>query len=309
MKFVPWPTMAINTTVRSLIHALIVIGFGTSISTGQNTRLQIATSFSLLEDLVHNVGQDRIQVRSFVPRNGDSHSFEPGTQDVRTLLQAKLVFVNGLGLEAWFEKLLSNSASKTSVITLSDGLKPRQFLEDGQRINDPHMWWDLTRSQAYVTRIAKALETADPVGKTTYVNNAKKYNAELIKLDAWAKLEIAKIPVGKRKLVTNHDALGYFAARYGFKIIGQVIPSLGTEQAPNARELAALSRTIQREGVKAIFIENTLNPKLAQTLAAESGAAVAPALYTDSLGNPGSSGDTFIKAFRYNINTIVNALK
>jgi zinc/manganese transport system substrate-binding protein len=294
-----------NTVLFVLIFALTMTGIALS----QNTRLQIATSFSILEDLVRNVGQDRVQVRSFVPRNGDSHSFEPGTQDVRTLSQAKVVFINGLGLEAWFEKLLSNAASKTSVITLSDGLKPRQFLEDGQRINDPHMWWDLTHTQAYVTRIAKALEAADPVGKTTYVNNAKKYNAELIKLDAWAKLEIAKIPVGKRKLVTNHDALGYFAARYGFKIIGQVIPSLGTEQAPNARELAALSRTIQREGVKAIFIENTLNPKLAQTLAAESGATVAPALYTDSLGNPGSSGDTFIKAFRYNINTIVNALK
>jgi ABC-type Zn uptake system ZnuABC Zn-binding protein ZnuA len=294
-----------STVLFVLIFALTMTGIALS----QNTRLQIATSFSILEDLVRNVGQDRVQVRSFVPRNGDSHSFEPGTQDVRMLSQAKLVFINGLGLEAWFEKLLSNAASKTSVITLSDGLKQRQFLEDGQRVNDPHMWWDLTRTQAYVTRIAKALETADPVGKTTYVNNAKKYNAELIKLDAWATLEIAKIPVGKRKLVTNHDALGYFAARYGFKIIGQVIPSLGTEQAPSARELAALSRTIQREGVKAIFIENSLNPKLAQTMAAESGVKVAPALYTDSLGNPGSSGDTFIKAFRYNITTIVNALK
>jgi zinc/manganese transport system substrate-binding protein len=195
------------------------------------------------------------------------------------------------------------------VITLAEGLQPRQLLEDGQRIDDPHMWWDLTRTQAYVTRIAKALETVDPAGKTSYANNAKRYNAELTKLDAWAKLEIAKIPVGKRKLVTNHDALGYFAARYGFKIIGQVIPSLSTEQAPNARELATLSRTLQREGVKAIFIENTLNPKLAQALAAESGAKVAPALYTDSLGNPGSSGDTFVKAFRYNVQTIVNALK
>jgi zinc/manganese transport system substrate-binding protein len=294
---------------KTLLSVLILTLTTLEIATGQNARLQVATSFSILEDLVRNVGQDRVQVRSFVPRNGDSHSFEPGTQDVRTLSQAKLVFINGLGLEAWFEKMLSNTASKTKVITLTDGLKPRQFLEDEQRINDPHMWWDLTRTQAYITRIAKALETADPAGKTSYVSNAKKYNAELIKLDAWAKLEISKIPASKRKLVTNHDALGYFAARYGFKIIGQVIPSLGTEQAPSARELAVLSRTIQREGVKAIFIENTLNPKLAQTLADESGAKVAPALYTDSLGLPGSSGDTFIKAFRYNITTILNALK
>jgi zinc/manganese transport system substrate-binding protein len=284
---------------------LVLIG----VSAGQRTQLQVATSFSILEDLVQNVGKDRVQVRSFVPRNGDSHSFEPGTQDARTLSQAKLVFINGLGLEAWFEKLLSNAASKTNVITLSNGLKPRQFLEDGQRINDPHMWWDLTRTQTYVTRIATALGTADPAGKPLYADNATKYNAKLTKLDTWAKLEVAKILVGNRKLVTNHDALGYFAARYGFTIIGQVIPSLGTEQTPSARELAALSRTIQREGVKAIFIENTLNPKLAQTLANESGAKLAPALYTDSLGNLGSSGETFVKAFRYNVTTIVNALR
>jgi zinc/manganese transport system substrate-binding protein len=285
--------------------ALAAIG----LSAGQSTRLQVATSFSMLEDLVRNIGSDRIQVRSFVPRNGDAHSFEPGTQDVKTLGQARVVFINGLGLEAWFEKLLSNAASKANVVTLSDGLKPRQLQEDGQTINDPHMWWDLTRTQTYVNRIAKALETADPAGKTVYSTNAKKYNAELAQLDTWAKLEVAKIPVAKRKLVTNHDALGYFAARYGFKIIGQVIPSLGTEQAPSAKELANLSRTIKRESITAIFTENTINPKLAQTLAEETGAKIAPPLYTDSLGTPGSSGDTFIKAFRYNVTTIVNALK
>jgi zinc/manganese transport system substrate-binding protein len=288
-----------------LISALIMIG----IATGQNTRQQLVTSFSLLEDLVKNVGSDRVQVRSFVPRNGDPHSFEPGTRDVKTLAQANIVFINGLGLEAWFEKLLSNAASNTKVVTLSEGLKTRSFREDGQTVTDPHMWWDLTRTQVYVTKIAKALETADPAGKNAYASNAKRYNAELAKLDTWAKLEIAKIPVGKRKLVTNHDALGYFAARYGFVIIGEVIPSLGTEQAPSAKDLAALSRTMKREGIKAIFTENIINPKLAQTLADETGAKVAPPLYTDSLGLPGSSGETFVKAFRYNVTTIINALK
>jgi zinc/manganese transport system substrate-binding protein len=296
-------------SVKTLLFAATVVLGAFSAGMGQNAPLQVATSFSVLEDLVRNVGTNRIQARSFVPRNGDAHSFEPGTQDVKALSQSKLVFINGLGLETWFEKLLSNAASNASIITLSDGLKPRQLQEDGQPIDDPHMWWDLTRTQAYVTRIAAAFERADPAGKTVYATNAKKYNAELDKLDAWAKLEVANIPVGNRKLVTNHDSLGYFAARYGFKIIGQVIPSLGTEQAPSARALATLNRTIQREGVKAIFIENTLNPKLAQTLAEETGAKLAPALYTDSLGTPGSSGDTFVKAFRYNVTTIVNALK
>ena len=294
---------------RILLFAATVMLWIFSTGTGQNAPLQIATSFSVLEDLVRNVGADRVQVRSFVPRNGDAHSFEPGTQDVKILSQSEVVFINGLGLEAWFKKLLSNAASNASVITLSDGLKPRQLQEDGQIIDDPHMWWDLTRTQAYVTHIAQALEKADPAGKAVYAKNAKKYNAALTKLDAWAKLEVATIPVARRKLVTNHDSLGYFAARYGLRIIGQVIPSLGTEQAPSAKELANLSRTIKREGIHAIFIENTLNSKLAQTLASETGASIAPPLYTDSLGTPGSSGETFIKAFRYNLTTIVKALK
>jgi zinc/manganese transport system substrate-binding protein len=294
-----------NTVLYMLIFALTMTG----IALGQSKRLQIVTSFSLLEDLVRNVGSDRVQVRSFVPINGDPHTFEPGTRDVKTLADAKAVFINGLGLEVWFEKLLSNAASNSNVVTLSDGLKTRSIQEDGQTVTDPHLWWDLSHTQAYVTRIAKTLEAADPNGKSVYAANAKRYNSELAKLDAWAKLEIAKIPASKRKLVTNHDALGYFAARYGLRIIGEVIPSLGTEQAPSAKDLAALSRTMKREGVKAIFTENIINPKLAQTLAAEAGAKVAPPLYTDSLGNPGSSGETFLKAFRYNVTTIVNALK
>jgi zinc/manganese transport system substrate-binding protein len=296
-------------SIKIFLFVATVMLSAISAGVGQNAPLQVATSFSVIEDLVHNIGTDRIQVRSFVPRNGDAHSFEPGTQDVKTLSQSKVIFINGLGLEAWFEKLLSNAASNASVISLSKDLKPRQLLEDGQTIDDPHMWWDLTRTQTYVTRIAQALEKADPAGKAIYATNAKKYSAELVKLDAWAKLEVATIPVARRKLVTNHDSLGYFAARYGLSIIGQVIPSLGTEQAPSAKELANLSRTIKREGVNAIFVENTLNSKLAQTLAAETSASIAPPLYTDSLGLPGSSGETFIKAFRYNVTTIVKALK
>jgi zinc/manganese transport system substrate-binding protein len=295
MRLKIWPALA------SIIASI-------GLASSQNTPLQVVTSFSLLEDLVHQVGLNHVQVRSFVPRNGDTHSFEPGTQEVKTLSRAKVIFVNGLGLEAWLTKLLSNAASKAHIVTLSDGLKPQQF-QEGQQINDPHMWWDLTLTQHYVTRIGSVLGQADPANKTVFAANVQHFNAELIKLDAWAKLEVTKIPVGKRKLVTNHDALGYFAARYGFKIIGQVIPSLATEQAPSARALAALSRTIQREGVTTIFIDNTVNAKLAQTLADESGTKLAPPLYTDSLGLPGSSGDTFIKAFRYNVTTIVNALK
>ena len=288
-----------------LVSGLVTLGLA-------NAPLKVATSFSILEDMVNTVGGKRVQITNFVPRDGDTHTFEPGTRDVKALSDAKLVFVNGLGLEGWFERLLKNAGSKTKVVTLSQGLKPMMGeAHEGESHGefDPHLWWDLRNAQAYVKRISGALEQADPAGKTVYASNSKTYLRELEALDAWAKLEVAKVPIPQRKLVTNHDSLGYFAARYGFKIVGQVIPGLGTERSPSAKEMAELTKAIKREGVKAIFTENTLSAKLAQTIAKETGAKIAPPLFTDALGPAGSAGDTFVKAFRYNVNTIVNALR
>jgi zinc/manganese transport system substrate-binding protein/manganese/iron transport system substrate-binding protein len=171
------------------------------------------------------------------------------------------------------------------------------------------MWWNPTNTIAYVRKIQAALEKTDPAGTNLYKTNADRYARELANLDAWAKTQVAQIPKANRKLVTNHDALGYFAARYGFKVIGNVIPSLGTEREPSAKETASLVKAIRREKVKAIFTENTVSARLAETVARETGAKIAPPLYTDALGAPGSSGDTFLKAFRYNVTTIVNALR
>lgn len=275
----------------------------------QAQSLKVATSFSILEDFVKNVGGNRVSITNFVPRDGDAHTYQPGTQDVRKLADAQLVFINGLGLEAWFERLLKNAAGKAKIVTVSDGQKPRQFVEDGKRVDDPHMWWDLTNAVGYVRNIQRALSEADPAGATTYQANADRYARALVDLDAWAKKQLAALPITSRKLVTNHDALGYFADRYGFLVIGDVIPSLGTEQEPSAKAMAELSSTIRAQNVKAIFTENTVSRKLAETIARESGAKLAPPLYTDALGPIGSSGETFLKAFRSNVTTIVEALK
>jgi zinc/manganese transport system substrate-binding protein len=160
-----------------------------------------------------------------------------------------------------------------------------------------------------VRNIQRGLSSADPTGAATYKTNADRYVKNLMGLDAWAKKEISSLPITSRKIVTNHDALGYFAERYGFQVIGDVIPSLGTEQEPSARALAQLVGTIRSQHVRAIFTENTVSKKLAETIASESGAKIAPPLYTDALGPIGSSGETFLKAFRYNVKTIVGALK
>ena len=291
---------------RFFIAAAIAV-FASSLAHAQ---LQVATSFSILEDIVKNIGGSRVQITNFVPRNGDAHTYQPSTQDVKNLSKAKLVFVNGRGLESWFTKLLGNAASKATVVTVSDGLTARK-IEVGEETGetDPHMWWNLQNTIQYAKNIRDALMKADPASKAVYAQNADKYTRDLANLDAWAKLEVRKIPAQNRKLVTNHDALGYFAARYGFTVLGNVIPSFGTESEPSAKETAALIDNIRRNNVKAIFTENIIPPKLAAQVASETGAKVAPPLYTDALGEIGSSGDTFLKAFRHNVTTIVAALK
>ena len=272
--------------------------------------VKVVTSFSILEDLVKNVGGNLVSITNFVPRDGDAHTYQPTTQDVRALSDANIVFTNGLGLEAWFEKLAKNAASKAQIVTLSSGLKPQKISvgeETGE--TDPHMWWNLQNTIAYTQKIAATLQKINPKNSSVYQKNAAQYIKTLSNLDTWAKLEVQKIPVKNRVLVTNHDALGYFAARYSFKILGTVIPSGATEREASAKETAQLIDAIKANNVRALFTENIVNPKLAKAIASETGAKIAPPLYTDALGALGSSGETFAKAFRYNVITIVKALK
>jgi zinc/manganese transport system substrate-binding protein len=272
--------------------------------------IKVVTSFSMLEDLVQNVGGKLVSLTNFVPRNADAHTYQPTTQDIRALGDAKIVFVNGLGLDAWFEKLAKNAASKAQIVTLSSEIKTQKIsvgAETGE--TDPHLWWNLQNTIVYTKKIAATLRDADPKNSSSYQKNASSYIKTLSKLDAWAKLEVQKILVSNRVLVTNHDALGYFATRYGFKILGTVIPSGGTEREPSAKEIAKLIDVIKANKVRALFIENTLNPKLANAISSDTGVKIAPPLYTDALGVNGSSGESFVKAFQYNVTTIVNALK
>ncbi len=288
---------------------LTVVAFILS-SLGYAQTLQVATSFSILEDLVKNVGGDKVSIINFVPRDGDAHGYQPSAQDVKALAQAKVVFISGLGLEAWFAKLAKNAGGKAQIIELSKGLAARKFSQ-GEEVgeSDPHIWWNIINVVSYVNKIRNALTNADSSHKDTYWNNAAKYNRQLADLDVWAKLEVQKIPSTNRKIVTNHDALGYFADRYGFQVIGTVIPGGSTERPPSAKETADLIRIIRREKVKAIFTENVINAKLAEAIARETDAKIAPALYTDALGAIGSSGETFLKAFRHNIQILVTALR
>lgn len=281
--------------MKKILFLAVLLG-----SSAQAAPLQVSATTTLMADFVQQVGGSRVKVNVIVPAGGDTHTFSPSTGTIRALAGSKVLFANGAGLEPWLPKLRA-AAPKVTVKELTAGLKLRG--------GDPHAWWDATLAAGYVKNVQQALGSADPAGKAAYAKNAAAYLAQIRAADTWAKGQMATIPAAKRQIVTNHDSLGYFAQHYGLKVVGAVIPGLSTEREPSTRELASLVRTVKASGVRVIFTENTVNARLAQTLARETGAKVAPPLYTDALGPKGSAGDSYLAALRHNVKTVVGALK
>ncbi len=297
---------------------LLLLAGTLALGMAQAAPLPVSATTTILADLVRVVGGNRVAVNVIVPAGSDTHTFQPSTAVIRGLAGSRALFINGAGLEPWLPKLTA-SAPGVRVVTLTKGLKLREGAEEEHEGEehaeeehgafDPHAWWDAGLVAGYVRNVQVALAALDPAGKTVYANNAAAYLKQLNAADAYAKAQFARVPAARRTIVTNHDALGYLAARYGLKIVGAVIPGLSTEREPSARELAGLAQTVRKSGVRVIFTENTLNARLAQTLARETGATIAPPLYTDALGPKGSTGDSYLKAFRFNVDTMVKALK
>lgn len=268
--------------------------------------LQISASNTLVADWVRVIGGSTVIVNTLIPVNADPHEYQPSTRDIASLSTSKALFVSGAGLEQWLPKL-RGAASGMPVIELAkaSGVKLRQA--DGG--TDPHIWWNPLNTQQFVKLIAATLSSLKPDSKALYAQNLSTYQQQLSALDAYAKQQFASLPAARRVLVTNHDSQGYLAERYGLKIVGKVIVGLSSERQPSAKELARLVDTIRNSGAPAIFIENTVNPRLAQTISTETGVKIAPPLYTDALGPKGSAGDSYLKAFRANVQTVVGALK
>lgn len=272
-------------------------------------QIKAVATISIIGDVVRNVAGDGLDLVVLVGPNGDAHEYEPTPTDSVNIAKARIIFENGLHLEHWLDKLYAASGSKAKRIIVSQGVTPRVF-EDNLQETDPHAWQDVSNVVLYTQNVRDALIAIDPAQKDKYAANADAYIKKLKTLDAWVREEVAFIPVDKRKLVTNHDALGYFANAYGFKIIGAVIPSATTEAAdPSARQTVDLLNIIKANGVHAIFSENMANPKLAQTLSLEAGVQVGPELYTDALGPEGSEGETYLKMIKYNVMVFRKYLK
>jgi zinc/manganese transport system substrate-binding protein len=263
----------------------------------------------IIADLVRQVGGQRVEVESILPNNADAHDFEPRPEDIIKVEDAEAVFTHGLHLDEWANDLIENSGSDAHVFVVTDGIETLDSEEEEFAEGDPHVWFDPTRAQQMVENIAAGLSAVDPDGTESYQQRASAYNAQLSTLDQEIKDRIALIPEDQRKMVTNHDALGYYADRYGLTVVGTVFPGTDTRSEPSAREVAELVETIQEQGVKAIFAENVVNPALAEELANEAGVEIVDTLYTDSLGDPGSGGDTYIGLMQTDTRLIVEALR
>lgn len=269
--------------------------------------LPVVTTIGILADMVRHVGGERVAVDSLLPANVDPHEFEPTPQDVVKAESAKLIVQHGLGLDHWAEVIIASADSGAPVVTATDGIATLTAGQDGAP--DPHVWFDPRRAKVMIENITKGLVAADPAGETAYRTRSDAYQAELAALDAAIAAAVATIPPGRRKLVTSHDSLGYYADRYGLTIVGTVIPGLDTSAEPSASELAKLVAEIQAQHVPAIFAENTTSPALSERVASEAGVRVVDTLYTDSLGPAGSGADTYLGLLRTDTEIIVGALR
>jgi len=276
--------------------ALSACGSGAETVGGADGGPVVVATTTQVGDLVRAVAGDRAGVRQILSANSDPHAYEPRPSDVKAVAGAKVVVRSGGDLDDWLGGVLDNAGSAATTIDLIAAMRTRRG--DGEV--DPHWWQDPHDAEIAVGRIRDALTAADPGGRAAYAASAAAYVAQLRALDRAIARCIAAIPRERRRLVTDHDALGYYAARYDIEVIGTVIPALSTQAQASAGEVARLVRTIRRTGVTTIFSESSTNPKLAKAIARDAGAALGPALYADSLGPAGSAGATYIGSLRFN---------
>jgi ABC-type Zn uptake system ZnuABC Zn-binding protein ZnuA len=294
--------------IRLTTLTLLFLTSCSSAPINNDGRLKVLASTTILADLAQNVAGDRAEVTSLLPFGADPHAYQAAPSDVARIAESTVLILNGIEYERFIEPLLKNAGGERLIITATDGSKPNTMQEDGAQVGDPHMWLDPTRVVTYVENIRDGLIKVDPTGVEIYTSNANAYISQLKDLDAWIMEQVNTIPVNRRLLVTNHEATGYFAERYGFTVIGAVIPSFSSEAGTSAQEMATLVDQIKASGAPAIFLGEVENPDLADQIAAETGVKVVHDLYLESLTN-GAPAGTYIDMMKHNVSRIVDALK
>ena len=269
-------------------------------------KLPVVATFSILADFARNVGGERTEVTALVGPNGDTHVYQPKPADAKELGAAKLILVNGLGLEGWIDRLIKASGAKAPVIVTTKGISPQQMREEGRIEEDPHAWQSVANAKIYVANIRDALIAADPGGASVYRANADNYLGKLDALEKEVAAAIAKIPPGRRQIITTHDAFGYFGTAYGFRFIAP--QGVSTETEASARDVARIIRQIKAQKVPAVFLENVTDPELVRNIATESGAKIGGTLYSDALSPPDGPAGSYIEMMRNNIRELAAAL-
>ena len=265
-------------------------------------RLEVVASFSILGDFVKNVGGDRVIVTTLVGPNGDVHVYAPAPADAKKIADAKLVIINGLGLEGWLPRLIQASGSKAPIIIATKGIAPLRQGSDA----DPHAWQSVANAKVYVANITEALAAADPADAEAFRANAARYQAALDALEAEVRSAVEKIPPARRKVISTHNAFGYFAASYGIEFIA---PSgVSTETEPSARDVAQIISQIKSAKIPAVFLENFGDPRLVSRIAAETGAKIGGTLFSDALTDEKGVCPTYIDMVRHNIKALTSAL-
>jgi zinc/manganese transport system substrate-binding protein len=287
--------------MRRLQLLLISLAFIVSPLHAQG-RLNVVASFSILGDFVRNVGGDRVDVTTLVGPNGDVHVYTPAPSDAKKIADAKLVIINGLGLEGWLPRLLQSSGSKAPIIIATQGIAPLRLGSDA----DPHAWQSVANAKIYVANISDALVAAAPADAEAFRANAGRYAAALDVLEAEVRVAVAQIPPERRKVISTHNAFGYFAAHYGIEFIA---PSgVSTETEPSARDVARIIGQIKSAKTPAVFLENFGDPRLVSRIAAETGAKVGGTLFSDALTDEKGDCPTYIEMVRHNIKALTSAL-
>jgi ABC-type Zn uptake system ZnuABC Zn-binding protein ZnuA len=271
----------------------------------QGRILNVVATTTQVADFATNVGGDRVRVTSLFKPNVDPHDYEPSPADIDAIARADLVVENGAGLETWLHDTVASSGFRGPVVDTSQGVRLRQV--GGE--TDPHIWQNPRNAQLMAANIERAMATADPADAAAFRANLDAYSEQLQALDTEVQRQIDSL--ANRKLVTNHDAFGYYVDRYGLQFVGSVIPSFDTSAELSGRDIRDLVAKIKATKVEAVFSETSLPPRTAETIAREAGVKVVEgenALYGDSLGPPGSDGDTYLKMVRHNTRTIVSNL-
>jgi ABC-type Zn uptake system ZnuABC Zn-binding protein ZnuA len=279
-------------------------------------RLKVVVTTNIVGDVVGVIGGDLIDLKVLLPVNSDPHSFEPTPRDVVAITDADLIFTSGAGLEGFLDPLLETASGEAELVSLSDDIEllvvetdhEGDLHGDGDEGGDPHVWFDPSNVIIWAETVSRVLRTYDPNNADIYEDRTGKYISDLKSLDNWIDDQVSQIPISDRQLVSDHASFGYFARRYGFMQVGAVFPAFSTMSEPSAQDLSNLEDLISSNEVNAIFVGENVNPDLSRQIAMDTGVNLV-FLYTGSLSDEDGGAPTYIEMMRYNVTTIVEALR